>query len=105
MDAGAWRARVPGHRPVSSARPHAHSSRKARFGLRKASSEPKARVQPDRVKSSCSITDAWECERGRANVLSLSRHVPSRAGQTDTQIYEGRGAEAPGQRTARGRLL
>ena len=36
-------------------------------------------MQPDRVKSSCSITNAWECERGRANVLSLSRHVPSRA--------------------------
>src|SRR5437764_9886706 len=40
-----------------------------------------------------------------ANVLSLSRHVPSRAGQTDTRIYEARGAEAPDQRTARGRLL
>ena len=42
---------------------------------------------------------------GRANVLSLSRHVPSRAGQADTRIYKARGAEAPGQRTARGRLL
>jgi len=40
-----------------------------------------------------------------ANVLSLSRHVPSPAGQTDTRIYEARGAEAPDQRTARGRLL
>jgi len=41
----------------------------------------------------------------RPNVLSLSRHVPSPAGQTDTRIYEARGAEAPDQRTARGRLL
>src|SRR5437763_16347599 len=39
------------------------------------------------------------------NVLSLSRHVPSRASQTDTRIYEARGAEAPGQRTAASRLL
>src|SRR5438105_418500 len=42
---------------------------------------------------------------GAPNVLSLSRHVPPRAGQTDTPIYEARGADAPGQRTARGRLL
>ena len=42
---------------------------------------------------------------GPPNVLSLSRHVPSRAGQTDTRICEARGAEAPDQRTARGRLL
>src|SRR5439155_10551941 len=31
--------------------------------------------------------------------------VPSRAGQTDTRLCEARGAEAPRQRTARGRLL
>ena len=42
---------------------------------------------------------------GRPIVLSLSRHVPSRAGRTDTWTREGRGAEAPDQRTARGRLL
>ena len=41
----------------------------------------------------------------RANVLSLSRHVPSPAGQTDTRILGARGAKAPSQRTARGRLL
>src|SRR5256885_307425 len=41
----------------------------------------------------------------RPNVLSLSRRVPPRADQTDTRINEARGAEAPGQRTARGRLL
>src|SRR3954452_7488511 len=39
------------------------------------------------------------------NGLELSRHVPSRADQTDNQTYEARGASAPGQRTARGRLL
>src|SRR5256885_1457165 len=39
------------------------------------------------------------------NVLSLSRRVPSGAGRTDRLVYEARGAEAPGQRTARGRLL
>jgi hypothetical protein len=31
--------------------------------------------------------------------------VPSRAGRTDTRTCEARGAEAPRQRTARGRLL
>ena len=41
----------------------------------------------------------------RPNVLSLSRHVPSRADQTGTRTYEARGAEALDQRTARGRLL
>ena len=49
--------------------------------------------------------DAVSTATGPANVLSLSRHVPSRAGQTDTRIHEARGAEAPDQRTARGRLL
>src|ERR1051325_2704685 len=37
--------------------------------------------------------------------LPLSRRVPSGAGGTDPGTYRARGAEAPGQRTARGRLL
>src|SRR5437764_3072034 len=68
----------------------------------------------------CELTDdrserGWRCSYlasmpfchvfRRANVLSLSRHVPSRAGQTDTRIHGAQGAEAPDQRTARGRLL
>src|SRR5262245_19158192 len=39
------------------------------------------------------------------NVLSLSRHVPSLSGSAARRVALKRGAEAPGQRTARGRLL
>src|SRR5436190_1949859 len=38
---------------------------------------------------------------GRANVLSLRRTRPSRAGQTETSTYEARGAEAPGPTNGR----
>ena len=44
-DAGAWRERVPGRRPVASACPQTNDLRKAKFGLPKACSRPKAKVQ------------------------------------------------------------
>ena len=40
----------------------------------------------------------------RLTFFRSADRVPSRAGHTDTRTYEARGVEAPGQRTARGRL-
>ena len=41
----------------------------------------------------------------RLTFFCSAGRVPSHAGQTDTQTCDARGAEAPRQRTARGRLL
>jgi hypothetical protein len=54
---------------------------------------------------SCRLPKAWIEGGVRPSDVSSAGRVPSRADQTDTRIYEPRGAEAPGQRTARGRLL
>src|SRR5207244_1564158 len=45
------------------------------------------------------------CQRDNFDVLSLSRHVPFRSSSATRRVALRRGAEAPGQRTARGRLL
>src|SRR6266496_4317116 len=41
----------------------------------------------------------------RLTFFRSADRVPSRADNSDTRTYEARGAEAPRQRTARGRLL
>jgi len=83
--AGAWRAREP---PLAVSRARAVTracSREEKFGLRRSCSLPKASVQSLEAKrNSLAVTQNLKCERGRANVLSLSRSRPSRAGQTDT---------------------
>src|SRR5204862_6488339 len=52
-------------------------------------------------RSSCEST----CKKDGLTFFRSADRVPPRADQTATRTCEGRGAEAPGQRTARGRLL